>query len=79
MILLFYYEESKNTLTLRFENPMAIFKLVVIGIPIRILFQLSAVKHRLWPYDCLTRNRHVALGQGLLSLHPGTVVFHHVS
>jgi len=28
MILLFYYEESKNTLTPRFENPMAIFKLV---------------------------------------------------
>ena len=44
MILLFYYEESKNTLTPRFANPMAIFKLVVIGVPIGISFRLSAVK-----------------------------------
>jgi len=47
MILLFYYEESKNTLTPRFENPMAIFKLVVIGVPIGVSFQIECRKGRL--------------------------------
>jgi len=47
MILLFYYEESKNTLTLHFENPMAIFKLVVISIPIRISIPIECRKANL--------------------------------
>jgi len=29
MILLFYYKENKKMLTTQFENPMAIFKMVV--------------------------------------------------
>jgi len=44
MRLLIYYKENKIILTMQFENPMVIFKMVAIGIPIRIPFQLSVIK-----------------------------------